>query len=75
MGMSCKMNALIDPHQKQLKCLVCGGDIRKCSNQDLRELRTKNGESSFGEKKIIQCMKCNRGFSSEDIAKKNWKSL
>ena len=68
--MSCKMNALIDPHQKQLKCLVCGGDIRKCSNQDLRELRTKNGESSFGEKKIIQCMKCNRGFSSEDIAKK-----
>ena len=51
--MSCKMSALLDPDQKQLVCEKCGGKMKKCLHQDLCELRTKKGETSFQEKNIV----------------------
>ncbi|KAG7361846.1 helitron helicase-like protein [Nitzschia inconspicua] len=38
----------------------------KCTTQDLRQLRTKHGETSFREKKLVWCPTCNVKVSSED---------
>jgi hypothetical protein len=43
--------------------------IDKASLQDIRCLRFKKGESSFGGKLIDRCPKCDSTYSPEDILK------
>ena len=69
------MNALLDPDQKQLVCEKCGGKMKKCSHQDLRELRTKKGETTFEEKNIVQCIVCKESMSSEKIVMKKLENV
>ena len=38
-----------------------------CSLQDLRNLRYKDGVSSFGEKSIVKCDICGNGYTSESL--------
>ncbi|KAG7337208.1 hypothetical protein IV203_013847 [Nitzschia inconspicua] len=45
----------------------------KCTTQDLRQLRTKHGETSFGGKKLLWCPTCNVKVSSEDLTFKRLK--
>ncbi|KAG7373540.1 hypothetical protein IV203_034264 [Nitzschia inconspicua] len=40
---------------------------QKCTTQDLRKLRTKQGETSLGAKKILFCSVCKASLSSEDV--------
>ena len=70
--LSTQLNSYMAPHDKSCsfsKCEECLEDIKHCSNQDLRNLRTKTGETEFGEKSIICCTnkECNIKLSSEEI--------
>ncbi|KAG7348980.1 PIF1-like helicase [Nitzschia inconspicua] len=38
-----------------------------CTTQDLRQLRTKQGETSLGAKKILFCSVCKASLSSENV--------
>ncbi|HSN67495.1 MAG TPA: AAA family ATPase [Fusibacter sp.] len=40
----------------------------KCSHQDVRELRTKNGKSSLEKKNIVRCTLCGACATSEALA-------
>ncbi|KAG7345092.1 hypothetical protein IV203_032623 [Nitzschia inconspicua] len=40
---------------------------QKCTTQDLRQLQTKQGETSLGAKKILFCSVCKASLSSEDV--------
>ena len=53
------------------QCHECNLGMEVCSDQDLRNLRTKLGQTQFGNKNIIFCRNCNCGLSSEEIAMKN----
>ena len=74
--LSTQLNSYMAPHDDTFsfsKCEECFGDIKHCSNQDLRNLRTRTGETEFGEKSIICCTneECNIKLSSEEITMKN----
>ena len=56
---------------ENIKC-KCGEDLKsfiKCSDQDLRNLRFKNGYTKFGGKAIYMCNKCETTYTSNDLAK------
>ena len=74
--LSTQLNSYMAPHDDTFsfsKCEECFGDIKHCSNQDLRNIRTRTGETEFGEKSIICCTneECNIKLSSEEITMKN----
>ena len=74
--LSTQLNSYMAPHDATFsfsKCEECLEDIKHCSNQDLRNLRTKTGETEFGGKSIICCTneECNIKLSSEEITMKN----
>ena len=48
----------------------CGNQIhtlKKCTNQDLRNLRHQEGTTSFGDKSMFWCSVCNKGLSGNQI--------
>ena len=51
----------------------CSGAMQHCSDQDLRNLRTRTGETEFGGKSIICCKNeaCKVKLTSEEITMKN----
>ena len=74
--LSTQLNSYMAPHNDTFsftKCEECFEDMENCSNQDLRNLRTRTGETEFGEKSIICCTnkECNIKLSSEEITMKN----
>ena len=74
--LSTQLNSYMAPHNDTFsftKCEECFEDMENCSNQDLRNLRTRTGETEFGDKSIICCTnkECNIKLSSEEITMKN----
>ena len=68
MIMSSKMNALFTQNKKKVVCPECNLKMKKCTDQDLRELRTQHGSTKFGEKNIVMCEICDEGMSSKKLA-------
>ena len=68
---SVKYNAKIDDMEcKNSECKSKLGDNhKKCTNQDLRNLRCCKGTTSLGDKNILRCTKCNTNYTNEDIVK------
>ena len=67
---STKLHALKTPFEQISKCPKCDITMMTCTNQDIRQLRTQNGETSFQEKNILKCNKCSQAFSSDQLAMK-----
>lgn len=42
-------------------------ELDNCSDQDLRDLRCYHGKTSFGDKSILKCSKCDKTYSSSDL--------
>ncbi|KAG7352599.1 helitron helicase-like protein [Nitzschia inconspicua] len=64
------MNPKLLPNVCHPNCTRIGTGIEgflKCTVQDLRQLRLKHGETSFGDKKLLCCPSCNVKVSSEDL--------
>lgn len=63
--MSTKLHTSNDP---VCPCIIQPNDMRKCSDQDFRNLRCREGKTSIGEKSILKCCNCGKSFSSNDLA-------
>jgi hypothetical protein len=66
--LSTRMHAIYEDDCSLNKCNECSNEIIKCSDQGLRELRTKDGQTEFGNKAIVQCSNCKKNHSSDDLA-------
>ena len=49
------------------QCGIPIQDATKCTHQDLRNLRTREGITSLGGKSILRCNGCQQSFSGNDI--------
>ena len=57
-------------------CKNCDeSDMIECSDQGLRNMRTKDGETEFGGKAIMKCQNCGTCITSEDIVIENINEL
>ena len=53
-------------------CKNCDeSDMIECSDQGLRNMRAKDGETEFGGKAIMKCQNCGTCITSEDIVLEN----
>jgi hypothetical protein len=62
------LNEIIVQQAYKHKRNVCKPPVPDiCSEQDLRNLRFKHGESSFKDNKFLMCGKCEKKFSSQEL--------
>ena len=80
--LSTQINSYMAPYDSTFtfsKCEEpeCSGAMQHCSDQDLRNLRTRTGETEFGGKSIICCKNeaCKVKLTSEEITMKNIKKV
>ena len=62
------LDATLCGPEDMLTCNACNGNLKKCTWQDLRNLRCACGTSSQGGKCTLKCMSCDKGCDSETLA-------
>ena len=58
-------------HSLEFLSCECGNVLSnhtKCTDQDLRNLRSQHATTSFGKKSILRCNDCQIGYSSNELA-------